>query len=63
MGRALGRGSAGWPAGERESGEVTGWESRIQANRRVIYKEFLAGRWGQSGIPVRAKVKGLCKLS
>ena len=37
--------------------------SRTKANRRRVYLEFSAGRWGQGGIPIRARVTGVCKLS
>ena len=37
--------------------------SRTQASRRGVYKEFSVGRWGQGGIPIRARVTGLCELS
>ena len=36
-------GQVPWPTEERESREVVGRESRPQAGRRRVYKEFLSG--------------------
>ena len=47
------------PAGEGEIGEVAGWGRGAQANRRGVYKEFSVGRWGQSGILIRARITSL----
>ena len=60
-GRALQRGSVGQQGKERAGKSLPGnsHPSKLQG----VYKEFSVGRWGQGGIPIRARVRGLCVLS